>query len=121
MGRIVIRLDIAALGRHRLPSFRSTRAPTATPLLRRVCKARPTVCLGGLLPYPHEGWPPAFFRVSGSQAIRLPVRIEIPCVALKNTLDVTSAVQDTDNFDRVRQSMIENDVAAKGKTLHPRS
>ena len=36
-------------------------------------------------------------------------------MGFKNTLDVTSAVQDTDNFDRVRQSMIENDVAAKGK------
>ena len=56
------------------------------------------------------------FLVPGST---LTVRIEIPCVALKNTLDVTSAVQDTDNFDRVPQSMIENDVAAKGKTLHP--
>lgn len=47
------------------------------------------------------------------------MRIEIPRVALKNTLDVTSAVQDTDNFDRVRQIMVENDEASMGKTLHP--
>ena len=53
-----------------------------------------------------RGLASGFLQTFWFQAVRLPVRIEIPCVALKNTLDVTSAVQDTDNFDRVRQSMI---------------
>ena len=75
---------------------------------------RPTVCLG-VADVCAQGLASGFLQSFRFQAIRLPVRIEIPCVGFKNTLDVTSAVQDTDNFDRVRQSMIENDVAAKGK------
>jgi len=100
---------------------RSTRVPTATPTFQDVFVKRDPQFVLGVAAVCVRGLASGFLQSFWFQAVRLPVRIEIPCVALKNTLDVTSAVQDTDNFDRLRQSMIENDVAAKGKTLHPRS
>jgi len=100
---------------------RSTRVPTATPTFQDVFVKRDPQFVLGVAAVCVRGLASGFLQSFWFQAVRLPVRIEIPCVALKNTFDVTSAVQDADNFDRVRQSMIENDVAAKGKTLHPRS
>jgi hypothetical protein len=44
-----------------------------------------------------------------------------PLLALENALDVPSAVQYTDNFNRVGDYSIENNVPANGKTLNPRS
>lgn len=40
---------------------------------------------------------------------------------LENILDVPGTVQYTDNFNRAADHSVENDVSAKGKTLHPRS
>ncbi len=41
-------------------------------------------------------------------------------LTLENILDVPGAVQYTDNFNRTADHSVENDVPAKGKTLHPR-
>src|SRR6266702_1880831 len=42
-----------------------------------------------------------------------------PRLALEDILDVPSAVQHTDNFNRTGDNTVENDVAAEGKTLNP--
>ena len=42
-------------------------------------------------------------------------------LAFENTLDVPSTVQHTNNFNRAGDTTVENDVAADGKTLNPRS
>src|SRR6266404_1055230 len=53
--------------------------------------------------------------------LKSPTQIGTPSLALENILDVPGAVQNTDNFDRARDSTVENDVATEGKALNPRS
>jgi hypothetical protein len=45
----------------------------------------------------------------------------MPYLALENILDVPSTMQHTDNFNCTGDHSVENDVAAKGKTLNSRS
>jgi hypothetical protein len=42
-------------------------------------------------------------------------------LALENILDVPGTVEHTDNLNSVGDRSVENDVAAKGKTLNSRS